>query len=199
MSEDAKEDIRDFLEELTDIARTGQNIAIPSGFHLVWWGSVVSLACGVNLFARQFDWPMSDIHIWSCAILMGWLGSKGLRKSSAASTRPGAAARPNKSTRYIWFGVGLIASFVTIGEAAHLFDFAGRGYFVAFLLCGFGLFLTALATDEKLLMLSGCGWVVVGLGSLFLPITASLVYQATIVACCIFLIIPGLVLAMRKS
>lgn len=199
MSGDAQEDLREFLEELSDIARVGQTISIVSGFHMAWWGGVVACACIFSLLASYQSIPIGDVHIWPITMLLGWIGSRWLGRKIAANPRRGEVAKANRTPTYVWASIGIAASIVTIGEAAHVFDFGGRAYFIVFLLCACGLIMTAAATNERLLLLSGAGWFVIGIISLSLPPFLPIIYGATIIACLVFMFLPGLIIATRKT
>ena len=199
MSEGAKEELLACVEELTEIARTGQSIQLVSGLHMAWWGFVVATAAATSLIAIGQAWPTLDIHIWLCAMLIGWLGSRLLVRRSSNATNSGSSAAPNHSTRVIWLGIGIAATLVTLGEAADLFDFGGRAYFIIFLLCALGLLSTGAAAKEPLLYLSAAGWFGVGAVSLFLAPSNLVIYSATIIACLIFLVVPGLIIGARSA
>lgn len=199
LSEDAKEELRDFIEELTDIARTAQSVSIISGYHLAWWGGVVTLACLLSLASLQQHLPLSEIYIWPATMVMGWIGSYLLRRKFLSARQSGLASEANRISRSVWISIGIAAAIVTIGEAISIFEFGGRAYFIVFLLCALGLIMTAAAVNEPLLFLSGAGWFLVGIGSLFFVPTAPVLYAATIVACLVFLILPGLVMGVRRD
>lgn len=199
LSEDATKELREFVEELTDIARSGQSISIVSGFHIAWWGTVVTLACLLNLLAVEYGLPLKDQYIWPVTMLAGWLGSRYIRGKLRRSKRAGKLAFANQVTQRVWMAIGIAATVVILTEASQIVSFAGRGYFIIFVLCALGLITTASVTNEPLLILSGAGWFLVGGGSLFLPPSTELIYAATIIASIIFLVVPGLVIGVRQS
>ena len=181
------------------IARSGQSISIVSGFHFAWWGGVIAAACLVTLLAIEYSLPLRDQYIWPIAICLGWLGSRVITKKIRQDDRAGKRSFANQVTKHVWVAIGVAATVIILIEASQVVSFGGRGYFIIFALCAIGLVTTGAVAHEPLLGLSGAGWFASGAVTLFFAPSASLVYAATIIACIIFLVIPGLIIGVRKA
>lgn len=199
MSQADTEELREFIEELATMARTGQSLSIISGFHMAWWGGVVALACLLDMIKIFYALPIGEAYIWAFAMLTGWVGNSVLTRKFKHSKRAGALAYVNRVTRYVWFSIGLISTLVLLFEAMELVDFAGRGYFIIFLMCGIGLVTTSAAGNEPLLLLSGIGWFVFGFGSVLFKPTEAVAYGVTVIACLVLLVLPGLIIGIRHK
>lgn|GEM_PF-3857747 len=197
MTDRAGEELREYIGELARVARTGQSLSIISGYHLAWWGAIVSLACAFELALMASGAAIHDGYIWASLILVGWIGGRLLQRRLNAPERAGSLSYANRVTRYVWLGVGIGACLIIGAEFTQLADLAGRGYFVVFSLCALGLVATAAAGAEPLLLLSGAGWFLAGFGTLFLPASTQIVFWVTIVSCLVFLVIPGVIIARR--
>jgi len=193
------EELREFVEELTSMARTGQSLSIISGFHLAWWGGLVALTSLVSLLAVTNDYPLEPVYIWPASMFIGWVGNSLLHKKLNLSARQGALAYVNRVTSYTWATVGLVATLVVFAEAGQMIDFGGRAYFVVFLLCGIGLVVTSAAGTEPLLLLAGVGWLLIAFVSLFFSPQALISYCLTMIACVVFLVLPGLIIGVRQA
>jgi len=199
LSQADTEELREFIEELAVMARTGQSLSIISGFHMAWWGGVVTLGCLLCLVKILYGFPVGDGHIWAVAMMIGWIGNSFLTIKFKQSKRAGALAYANRVTRYVWFGIGLVSTLVILFEATELANFAERGYFIVFLLCGIGLVTTSAAGNEPLLLLSGIGWFVFGFASLLFAPNETIAYGATVIACVVLLVLPGLIIGIRSK
>lgn len=199
LSDEATKEIREFVEELTVIARSGQSISIISGYHLAWWGGVVAVCCLINLLAVEYSLPLHDQYIWPVAICLGWFGSRYVSKMMRDNGRTGKRSFANQVAQRVWLAIGVTASLIIFVEASQIVSFAGRGYFIIFTLCAIGLVTTAAVANEPLLGLSGAGWFASGAITLFFVPSASLVYAVTVIACIIFLVIPGLIIGFRQA
>lgn len=181
------------------MARTGQTLSIVSGFHIAWWGTLVAVACGLSWWVDSASYPINTAYIWFVLPCIGWLGGRVLHKKLHLDQRKGAYAYANRVTKHVWVAIGLSASLMLGVEILNITSFAGRGYFVIFLMCAIGLVATAAAGRESLLLLSAAGWVFTACFTLFFSSSAHIVYMATVVACLVFLVLPGLVIGMRKA
>jgi len=152
-----------------------------------------------HLMAIAEAFPFKIAYIWPVTMLIGWLGSIILQRKLNLFRRHGALAYVNRVTRYVWFGIGFASTLVILMETSQLADFAGRGYFIIFLLCGLGLVTTSAAGSEPLLLLSGIGWFLFGFASLFFPPTTQIIYGVSVIASVILLILPGLIIGIRKA
>lgn len=199
MFQEDHNDLRHFVEELAEMARTGQSLSIISGFHLAWWGCIVAFTLLIELYAKHNQIELAEIYLWPVTITLGWSGGHLLHKKLRLSQKKGALAYANRVTTYVWVTIGLVSVGVLLSEVSLLVSFGGRGYFVLFLLSGLGLVATAAAGSEPLLLLSGAGWILTGFASLFFPILFEAIEILTIIGCLIFLVLPGLIIGLRKS
>lgn len=194
------EELREFVKELSSVALSGQALSIVSGFHLALWGVVVAAACFLNIVVTVYTLPFQvrPELIWVGATGVGWISGRYLQKRLNQEKRPGASTYANRVTRYVWVGIGFLATFTILVEANAFVDFGGRGYFFIFMLCAIGLVATAAAGSEPLLLLSGAGWLGAGVMSLFFPPTATFTFGITLISCIVFLVLPGLIIGLRR-
>lgn len=199
MNEILSEDLRDHIHELKALTQSGKVTPIISGVYLVWWGTILTIAS--LLSAHLISKGRTDLigMVWLVTITVGWIVIRILKARQARQSAKSASSMSDDITRTAWLFTGVVSTILIFLEIYGQIDLGGRAYLPVFLLCGFSLLITAQAAYEPMLIGSGIGWVTVGLASLFITNSQMLLFLLTAIAAGVFLTIPGLVIALRKS
>ena len=99
---------QDELSRLRAIAEQGRSAPLLGGWHLIMWGSAMSLALLINwaVIERILSWPDYSLAIsWFGIVLLAWGGSIMLGRRQCEA--PGAFSVGNRVERAAWTMAGM--------------------------------------------------------------------------------------------
>ena len=166
------------LKRLRTIAEEGRSVPLLGGWHLIVWGTAMTVALLINwaVDERLLPWPRYSLAIsWFGIVLLAWIASALLGRGKALE--PGAHSVGNRVERAAWVTAGaflLILALALFLRAALSGDPAAWEFLAVMPPATFGAYAIALRTSSVAAGSdSGGGYVVVSLA--FAAVTAFLI------------------------
>lgn len=186
--------LRQEIEDLRDMVKRGDPLAVSGGLVMAWWALVVIFGSLAHILQAQ-GLLGAHLPIAATEVVIGYLGNIVLLLRSLG--KPHARSWRNQTLSAMWFVSG-VAVFVFVGGCymAGIYDPRINLAFIA-MLYALIMTLTALIGSRPWLILPALGWAIVALavfrfnGTLFRP---ALFGGASF----FLMLIPGLVLTWQE-